>query len=366
MTTTITTTIATTGSSIPRPNRKDRNPTSTQANQVLYYALGGGHGHAVRGMAILRQLRRDSPAVRGTLIVPSRLRKWAEQEQVSALSPPSECRDRERLSQWMSRTLSDLAPDRMLVDVFPSGLLGELTGCLDALARPPWLVTRRVRPTYYLSPPIRTALERCYERVIWCEEPTPELKSLRVPQIRVFPVLIRDRDECLSRADARYELRMSQSDKIVLVLGTGEKSFQKDLLRLLVKIRSRLVERRIASSFILLLVSDELPCRFSRDVAVVRRFPALPLLAAANIVVAAGGYQSFHETQLLGVPAVFLPRHRVYDDQHSRVRRAAVANSPQALEKHIRCMLRSNDELAPRKNAANGAAQIANLLIDAP
>jgi predicted glycosyltransferase len=44
------------------------------------------------------------------------------------------------------------------------------------------------------------------------------------------------------------------------------------------------------------------------------------LFALANLVIAEGGYNTVNEIRLAGVPAVFLPGDRSYDDQEERVR----------------------------------------------
>jgi hypothetical protein len=47
--------------------------------KLLYYAAGGGHGHALRGLALLERLGY------GTLAAPARLAGWAKARGVDVL-----------------------------------------------------------------------------------------------------------------------------------------------------------------------------------------------------------------------------------------------------------------------------------------
>jgi hypothetical protein len=65
-------------------------------------------------------------------------------------------------------------------------------------------------------------------------------------------------------------------------------------------------------------------------------FPLARWLAAADVIVAAGGYHAVHEIRASGVSAVFIPQARPYDEQAARVRGELVADSPDALEARVR------------------------------
>lgn len=274
--------------------------------RVVYHALGGGHGHVMRGLAVLRHLGH------GTLVGPGRLRPWAEALGVDYASPP----DGDEIAWTAARP----APDLLVADVFPRGVIGELAPWLGRM--PMWLVTRRVVAAYYLRPPIRRALESCIERVLWCEEPPPLLAGLAARQTRVPPVLLDV--PALPRDEARRRLGVDGERPLILGLGAGDVERQARLCRLLEKIAAGV-------GAVVRFVSAELaPCE-----PVVRLFPAGAWLAAADVVVTAAGYHSVHETAAAGVPAVFLPQRRRYDDQWWRARDRVVAGNPAALEAAI-------------------------------
>jgi len=150
---------------------------------IAYYAMGGGHGHAMRGLALLSRLGH------GTLVAPERHRAWAES-----------------LNVVFSTSMPDA--DFVLVDTFPRGVTGELQ-----LRAPAWLVARWTRPDFYESR--RDAIER-FERVVWCEEPSIELPNA----IRIPPILLRPPP--LPREDARRDFDAG-SRPLLMVLGLGDR-----------------------------------------------------------------------------------------------------------------------------------------------
>jgi hypothetical protein len=260
---------------------------------IAYVAMGGGHGHAMRGLALLSRLGR------GTLVAPERHRDWARQ-----------------LGVDFATTVPDVG--FLLVDTFPRGVTGDLE-----LRAPAWLVARWTRPDFYAS---RLDAIARFERVVWCEQPSIELPgALQLPPVLLgAPPLPRD--------EARRDLGAA-SRPLLLALGLGDR--QRPLLE---KITRRL----------------DVQLRFLDD-----RFPAARWLPAADVVVSAAGYTAFHEIEADGVPAVFLPQSRQYDDQFLRARSRPVAHDPPQLENWIARLLQS-----PRRpaSAPDGAARLAALV----
>jgi hypothetical protein len=233
--------------------------------------------------------------------------------------------------------------DLLVVDVFPRGVVAELGPILAS--GPAWLIARRVNPAYYLHPPVAAEIESRFERVLWCEEPPPELSGLRVPQGRVGPVLLDPRP--LSRSLARAELGLPPDDRVILALGSGPLETQRLVRRMIGKVAFRL---RASFRFI----SDTLE-------GAEPRFPAARYFPAADAIVSAGGYHAFHEIAASGVPAVFLPQERPLDDQPWRVRGWPVAHDPVGLEESLRALLGGAGP-RPRAGFEDGALQVARLI----
>jgi hypothetical protein len=248
-------------------------------------------------------------------------------------------------------------------DVFPRGVLGELAGVLPRLSRPAWLVSRRVRPRAWLATGVRAAIESRYERLFWCEEPPPELVGLAVAQRRVGPVLIQRPDECLDAEAARAALALPVGDRVVLMLGSGSEHEQRETLRLLLKVRARLIGR--GSGFRLVVLSARLPPTRETGLMVIDAFPAMRVLRAATLLIAGGGYASWHEVNALGVPALFLPQARPWDDQAGRVAASQPPASPEALEAEIAQRLLDPPPPPAARPTSDGADAIASALLEA-
>lgn len=232
--------------------------TST-APEVVYYALGGGFGHATRSLVLAQ-----AAGVPFRMLLPRRLHGWTE----DAVYAPPECEsDPQALRQWVGRQCSGAR--LLVVDVFPRGLLGEL----QTLPLPAFLVTRWIKPAYALRPEVLSAL-RGYAAVWECERTEwpvglPLGPVVRTPPEEALPC------ECVWLPSGPQELRDQQ--------------------------RERLTEAGLS-------------------VVTPNRFEVLSRLAGADLVVSAGGYNSYAEIVQAGTPAIFWPQPRLYDEQERRVR----------------------------------------------
>ena len=270
--------------------------------RLVYYALGGGYGHIARGLATLRALRRALPDARLHLFVPRHGLAWARSEGIAASAPPGDPPTRAELAAWLERELSELKPDRLAVDVFPRGILGEFSLLERRLPTLRYLVGRRIRPAFYLAPQIRRAIEG-YRAVIWCERADPILWRLGRRSFLIPPVLIREPSECLSREQARRALGIRDDRRCLISLVRDRKRAHRTLEAL-----SRADPGKRSRAWEL-IEAHRCPV-----------FPAMRLLRGADLVMAAGGYNAYHETQCLSVPAVYRAEARLYDDQHGRIR----------------------------------------------
>lgn len=292
--------------------------------KVLYYGLGGGHGHAVRGLALLRRLPEVLPGSSSLLLIPSHLAALARGEGVACEHPPEDP-DKAELAAWAAEAAERFSPDLVLVDYFPRGVLGELGDAFFS-GRRAWLVSRIGRPDYYLAPEVREAVEARYEGVLWGEEPPPALRGLGRRSEGPGPILIRRPEECLGREEARRELGAPEHGRLVLLLGEDK------LARVTAKALARIG---------------------GASLRVGAPFPAMRVLRAADAVVCAAGYHAFHETRALGVPAVFVPQDRLYDEQDRRAQGVRTARSPQELETGLREALAEGPSAAgPFKDGA--------------
>jgi UDP:flavonoid glycosyltransferase YjiC (YdhE family) len=299
------------------------------APRVLYYALGGGLGHLTRSIAVLRQVqRRLTPAVLAITNSPHAALYEAEGVPHTRLTQ-ADGAFAGALAGRIRSTICEFEPDVLVVDAFPRGILGELPGVLPELRCPKVAILRRLRHEYVAQYGVVDFVRSHYRRAVLVEGmPGAFADALGDVVIRVPPVLIRDVDELPSRTQAREALGLRDGERAVLGVGSGSPEKVRGLFRLLQKIRAR-----SPVGFALRLATlNDLPSEPWAEFHV-RHFPLMELLTGVDLVVGAAGYNLYHETQALGVPAVFVPQERLYDEQLARASGSAVASSPSELER---------------------------------
>jgi len=92
---------------------------------ILYYAIGGGLGHLVRARAVLHTL---GVSDRAAVVTASRFaadRRVVDDVPVIRV-PEALDGDRAALWRWLADLVAGLRPERLVVDAFPAGVLGEL------------------------------------------------------------------------------------------------------------------------------------------------------------------------------------------------------------------------------------------------
>lgn len=297
----------------------------------MFYALGGGHGHFHRSLALARAL---GEAVDPLFVLPERLKGFCP---LPCRCPP----DPQSLSDWLAAVLDDVRPDLLLVDVFPRGVLADLP-------EGPWkkvLVTRWVHPRYYLSPPVLAAL-RGYDLVLASEPLHPDLLEALGPVHRIEPLILRQPDRTLNLPRPT-----------VLALGSGPQHLQQ-------RLQHRLQALSAVHGFWL---------RWSSMTNDPTLYPAAAWFRDADLVVSAAGYQTFYEVVEAGVPALFLPQKRKTDDQAGRAEGrlgvtpptpCRVARTPSELERELVWLLENARPSPGRRlqGAVQAAQRVAELL----
>lgn len=278
-------------------------------------------GHLTRQLAILRWVRRYAEVlgekVECWLLTSSEADTLARREGVPALKIPSKAMLRDaglephRLLAvargWVLSAVTTLQPDVLVVDTFPAGSFGELVSVLE-LVRHRVLVAREVRPELAEDPTWK-ALLPLYHRVIvpgegWGDPPGP--------------ILLRERAELWTRARARAALGIPAGARAcwLSVGGGGDGQAGNLLPRLVDGVRARGWHPVVAAGP---LYSGEE--RRGPDVTWLERYAAAELLPGVDAAITAAGYNATWELALAGVPAVFLPRPRLADDQAARAER---------------------------------------------
>jgi UDP:flavonoid glycosyltransferase YjiC (YdhE family) len=145
-------------------------------------------------------------------------------------------------------------------------------------------------------------------------------ETVGAPATRVRPVTLLDVDELSDRAAARAALGLPAEGPLALVsLGAGNINDTEDEVG---AAAAALQAHGIGVCVTAPSIAER--AYAGADVHLVRHFPLSEHFRAFDYVVAAAGYNSFHEALRLGVPALFVPNDATsLDDQVARARHAA-------------------------------------------
>jgi hypothetical protein len=268
----------------------------------LMYALGGGWGHLTRAVSLAR-------------VAPASVRivtNCPYADYVSRAIPGLDLRwasSRDAVLSEMQSAASRC--DRIIVDTFPRGLLGELADWLPLQSIPRVLVARDLNPDYVESFALQAFVAKHYDLVLlpgegeafvgfstapWLACPVPEPESNR---------------------------------ETVFICATGnqeEQAWYGEVAALLCQERQRV-------SCVSPACPPGCPPEHWR-----MHWPALELLGSASAVVGGAGYNLVYETQAARVALIARPWPRLYDRQALRAERAGatIVTTPEEAVKAVR------------------------------
>ncbi|HLL56122.1 MAG TPA: hypothetical protein VK447_21345 [Myxococcaceae bacterium] len=305
----------------------------------LVYALGGGLGHATRGLALARAAAKRGHQVR-VLVNATRFPVGAEPEPGVTLERveggrPEVERALERL--WAERF------DAWVVDAFPRGLAGELVGWFERMPKARAWIHRDLVPAYAQRPEVLEAARHYPLSLVPGDDEEAPLAAV-VGARRTVPWLIRDRAELCAPAEARRRLGAREGQRVVVVSGAGTAAEAEEMARLATALQASL-----GPQVVVRWVSPE-------DGGG-GHWPLLELLPGVDVLVGAGGYHTVNEARATGTPLVALARERLYDRQRKRLRPDEYAEGPGEVLRKVGALLGGGQPRAPVPDYGNGAHQ---------
>jgi UDP:flavonoid glycosyltransferase YjiC (YdhE family) len=309
--------------------------------RFIFYAVNGlGLGHVVRLLAIARKLRARARDAEILFVTSSEADSVIYREGFAALKVPSKNVRVEvglpkdayvKLVQTVVwNAVSSFDPDVLVVDTFPTGNLQELVPLLTWEMRKVFIF-REQKEEMARRPLLQNSL-KLYDRVI---VPHDEAEDLPLPEgvvaVRVGPILIRDRDEILSRGEARLKLGFADERTVVYAsFGGGGDPEVDRCLRLVLTLALERPDLQVVLAPGPLYRPgsgarrrgevEALLGRLGGRASVLEHFPAVEVFRAFDLAVSGVGYNTSHELLYTGVPAIFIPFPRVLDDQGARAR----------------------------------------------
>lgn len=282
--------------------------------RLLYYALGGGLGHLVRAGRFLQQQGLAAEA----LILSASAHAGVSQHRSGVAVrevPPALQHDVPALRAWLARCIDEFAPQRVCVDCFPAGLLGELADlpALQGVER--WLVARllnRSACSQLLGPVPRFA-------VAWRMEPLhPEHEAW----LQAHAEEVRDGRLLPPPAPAPAPPRGAP---FWLVAHSGPASEVQELIDYARALRGCEGSERAIG-----VASLDPPAQLTDDCFLLDPLALAAHYATAERIVCAAGFNTLAETEAWCGKRHLLPFPRRHDDQFARAARALQANQPLA------------------------------------
>lgn len=344
------------------------------APRLVFYAVNGlGLGHVTRLLAIARAIRRIAHRAEILFITSSEADGVIYREGFAAVKLPSKTIREQcgiskgsylKMAQSVTwTTLSSFDPDVLIVDTYPSGSFEELIPVLRWKQKNVF-VFREQRQETYLSKLLAAVLP-LYDRLIIPHEDLEAVGKLPEPHKAraVGPILIRDKNEILGRAEARRALKLPLDGLLFYgSFGGGGDPETKRALELTAQALREIPDAQLVlGAGPLLRQAPEVPPGVT---VITGRYPMLDVLPAFDAAITAAGYNTVHELLYAGIPSVLVPFGRVLDDQEKRVQTlaeqgACLACAP-LTESGIREALHCLADAGTRRQLAERGKQIVN------
>lgn len=283
--------------------------------KTAYYCFGGGLGHLTRFLAWCHTtgtnplLLTNCAAATTPGLLPTQIR---------VLMPsPSEQRTRDSLGRWLRATFEAERPDQLVVDAFPGGILGELSG-------QPWLtrcecihLARILKLSSYLPRLAGNPLPR-FTRIFKLEQLHPDHEMfLAGLGENIDNIKLADPPDDPENA-AGLVAGLPKTFELVVHSGSHEELQQLyDLMRETWQIEAIKPDGLVVSP-------GDRPTFISDEIRHLNCYPAGPLLKMASRVYSGAGFNIMRQMASSKVPHLTIPFVRALDDQFFR---AALRNN---------------------------------------
>ena len=318
----------------------------------LIYALGGGFGHLTRACALARA------AVANTHI---RILTNSPYAATVAHAMPDLVINVDQGPSEISREIASAEADRLIVDTFPRGLIGELANVLAGFPGLKVLVQRDLNPRYVAKYDLDAFVAKSYDLVLAPGETNQDGLGPSPNAVITAPWLIRSRHELLTRVRARQVLGLQEERSCIAVCAAGNA----EELVWYGNVVSALLEGSL--EWDVRCIAPRRPDACPTE-CFVSYWPAMDLYSAVDIVIGGGGYNTIYECVACGVPLIAKAWPRKYDRQHLRASRAErIVDTPDQAVAAALDLIRlqpGRRHLNFENGAADAVARIRQLLTD--
>lgn len=277
---------------------------------IVYYAPGGGYGHVCRGLKVLAALEASEQAT--VICSPDSVIDESFPSATLLPIPRNSKEDISAFRTWLYSLLDRLHPERIYIDTFPAGLLGELLCCDDIMVYPLYYIARRMQWSMY------AAIARQCPFVFtgaYSVEPLEEPHRVySVSTSKRYAMLELPYVESSETVDSEVlPASLDRSLPLWGIVHSGAASEVETLLNYAQQTAS--IEKKEVQR---ILISPEKPARLSRDVLWKSCFPASKLYPFFNRIFTGCGFNAMHETVPFRKKHRWIPFERRFDNQFWR------------------------------------------------
>jgi len=339
---------------------------------VLFPTNGVGFGHFTRMYAVARAMRKADPSLEIVFFTPMPTLHILYSDQFPTYHLAGRYKHADMsASQWnglvedmLHLVFENHRPKWFMFDgAFP------YRGMLNAISSQPhmekWWMRRRTMKKNKGIPIDSTSF---FDGIIVPNEGSEVHNDEEVHV--VSPILAIEPEDAWERSFARSRLSVSEDAKVVYVqLGAGRINAIENVLEQVLEALYNHPEVTIVLGESML--GERLPFTHER-LRVIRDYPNALYAHAFDASIQAGGYNSYQEMRIFGIPTLFIPNTETgMDDQVSRCRESEkegwgiVCDSPSIAElnQHITRLLTLKPNIIGRFN--NGADEVTQLLFEA-
>ena len=282
---------------------------SQHSQKWMVYALGGGLGHFQRSLSLARAATQFGHQIH--IISNSRFldfipwKKEIENSGIKVTVIPYNI-DRIKTICRVRETLMNDNYDRLIVDIFPRGIAGELPELMEDLKIPKILVSRFLNPVYVKKFNLQNEIKR-YRLIISIEKIAPFIDT-RFSKM-TEPWLLFNDNELYSREKARIHFGLSpkNDNPLIMVCGTGNKEELNFFSGLADELNHKLKNSKV-------LFNTPLNHPGQKNI-----WPFLKFINGVDVVIGTGGYNLVHESRLTETQLFAFPQKRLYDNQFLRL-----------------------------------------------
>ena len=323
---------------------------------ILFYTVNGlGLGHLTRCLSIARQLKKQDSSLVPLFFTASEGSHLLYQEGFAYYKVPSKTIARESkllkrnlaisYSEILTSIVNTYRPVALVVDTFPLGSMNDLLSVLGLPLKWKKFFIHREQMNMDRN---KIETQNFYDYII-----APHSKgSAKIPvpvskRDDLFwsnEILIREKSELQSREEIKKKVGIAEDENLLFVNlgGGGDRTTLENYKQIfdLILNSSSLVRQKKIRLFVPkppLNSTNELKEIFSKlptSAILHSHFPLMELMPAFDYAISAAGYNTFHELLACGIPSIFIPKSRGYDDQYGRAKRAFDAHATLFLEEN--------------------------------